>query len=95
MSGRRVLPFGDHALLVELESLDDVISLYAALERARPAGVVDLVPAARTIGVTVDPALLPLSVAAAWAGRIGAGRPWRRGTGDGGDPGAVRRGRRG
>ena len=64
--GRRVLPLGDHGLLVELDSLDDVISLYAALDRTRPGGVVDLVPAARTIGVTVDPARLPLSVASAW-----------------------------
>ncbi len=64
--GRRVLPLGDHGILVELDSLDDVIGLYAALDVARPEGVIDLVPAARTIGVTVDPARLPLSVAAAW-----------------------------
>ncbi len=65
--GRRVLPLGDHGILVELESLDAVISVYAALDAARPEGVVDLVPAARTIGVMVDPVRLPLSVAAAWA----------------------------
>ncbi len=67
LHGRRVLPLGDHGILIELESLDDVIGLYAALDASRPAGVVDLVPAARTIGVTVDPARLPLSVAAVWA----------------------------
>ena len=65
-TGRRVLPLGDRGLLVELGGLDDVLALYAALERSRPAGVVDLVPAARTIGVTVDPAVLPLSVAHGW-----------------------------
>jgi KipI family sensor histidine kinase inhibitor len=64
---RRVLPLGDRAVLIELDSLDDVIGLYAALDASRPAGVVDLVPAARTIGVTVDPARIPLSVAATWA----------------------------
>ena len=64
--GRRVLPLGDHGILIEVESLDDVIGLYAALDATRPEGLVDLVPAARTIGVTVDPARLPLSVAAAW-----------------------------
>ncbi|WP_426516273.1 5-oxoprolinase subunit PxpB [Diaminobutyricibacter sp. McL0618] len=67
MSGRRVLPLGDHGILIELDSLDEVIALYAALDRTRPQGVVDLVPAARTIGVIVDPVRLPLSVASAWA----------------------------
>ncbi|NEN04515.1 5-oxoprolinase subunit PxpB [Diaminobutyricibacter tongyongensis] len=65
-AGRRVLPLGDHGILIEVESLDDVIGLYAALDVTRPEGLVDLVPAARTIGVIVDPVRLPLSVAAAW-----------------------------
>jgi len=63
---RRILPAGDRALLVELPHLDDVLALYDALDGGRPAGVVDLVPASRTIGVTVDPAVLPLSVAHSW-----------------------------
>lgn len=62
----RILPNGDRALLAELDDLDAVLALYRTLERTRPAGVVDLVPAARTIGVSVDPSVLPLSVAAAW-----------------------------
>ena len=61
-----ILPNGDRGLLAELDDLDAVLALYRALERTRPAGVIDLVPAARTIGVTVDPAVLPLSVAANW-----------------------------
>jgi len=65
-AARRILPAGDRALLVELPHLDDVLALYDALDGARPAGVVDLVPASRTIGVTVDPAVLPLSVAHSW-----------------------------
>jgi KipI family sensor histidine kinase inhibitor len=64
--GRRLLPLGDRAILLELDSLDDVLGLYAALERTRPDGVVDLVPAARTIGITVDPVRLPLTVASTW-----------------------------
>lgn len=65
----RVLPSGERALLAELDSLDDVLALYRALDAERPAGVVDLVPAARTVGVVVDPRVLPLSAAQAWIER--------------------------
>ncbi|MFF1634519.1 allophanate hydrolase subunit 1 [Leifsonia sp. NPDC058248] len=64
--GRRILTYGAGALLVELARMDEVLALYEELARTRPAGVVDLVPAARTIGVTVDPAVLPLSAAHSW-----------------------------
>ncbi|WP_345761959.1 5-oxoprolinase subunit PxpB [Diaminobutyricibacter sp. McL0608] len=64
---RHVLPLGDRGILVELDSLDEVLGLFAALDRTRPEGVIELVPAARTIGVIVDPLRLPLSVASAWA----------------------------
>jgi KipI family sensor histidine kinase inhibitor len=50
----RLLPAGDNALLVELASLDEVLGYYAALVADPPAGVVDIVPAARTVLVTVD-----------------------------------------
>ncbi len=63
---RRVLPFGDRAVLVEVDTLDDVLALYGALDRTRPDGVVELVPAARTIGVVIDPLRFPLSAARAW-----------------------------
>jgi KipI family sensor histidine kinase inhibitor len=53
----RVLPSGTTAQLVELGDLDAVMSLYAALLADRPVGVVDLVPAARTLLVVHDPAL--------------------------------------
>ena len=46
---RRILPLGDHALLVELDDLDAVLGLFRGLDATRPEGVVDLVPAARTI----------------------------------------------
>ena len=61
----RLLPAGDTALLVELDGLDDVLALHAALEADRPAGVVDLVPAARTLLVVTDPAAAPLRAVAA------------------------------
>jgi KipI family sensor histidine kinase inhibitor len=52
----RVLPCGDAAVLVELDDLDAVLGLHAALAEAPPHGVVELVPAARTILVAFDPA---------------------------------------
>jgi KipI family sensor histidine kinase inhibitor len=50
----RVLPSGDRALLVELADLDEVLGYYAALAAAPPDGVVDIVPAARTVLVTTE-----------------------------------------
>ncbi|MGI8780306.1 MAG: 5-oxoprolinase subunit B family protein [Solirubrobacteraceae bacterium] len=68
----RVLPYGDHALLVELPDLDAVLGLYAALRDDPPPGVVDLVPAARTLLVVLgSSAADPHRVAAA----VRAARP--------------------
>ena len=66
---RRVLPYGDHAVLVELDDLEAVLALFRGLEETRPEGVVDLVPAARTIAVVVDPRILSPSAATAWIHR--------------------------
>ena len=57
----RVLPSGTTALLVELDDLDEVLGLYAALEHDPPDGVLDLVPAARTLLVVSDPGVTSLS----------------------------------
>ncbi|MCT9093975.1 5-oxoprolinase subunit PxpB [Streptomyces sp. ASQP_92] len=64
MSGPRVLPVGDHALLVELESGEAAGALHAELVRRRAAGTLppvrEIVPAARTVlldGVDDPPAL--------------------------------------
>lgn len=51
-----VLPCGSAALMLELDSLDDVLAIYAALADDPPAGVLDLVPAARTLMLHLDPA---------------------------------------
>ncbi|SFT51899.1 sensor histidine kinase inhibitor, KipI family [Geodermatophilus amargosae] len=75
----RVLPSGSTALLVELADLDEVLALYAALEEDRPAGVVDLVPAARTVLVVTDPAVTTLDAVEA-AVRRTTPRPGRRDT---------------
>jgi len=50
----RLRPCGDTGLLVEVDDLRQVLALHAALVADPPAGVVDLVPAARTLLVTVD-----------------------------------------
>jgi len=63
----RVRPMGERAFLLEVGALDEVVPLHASLAAARPPGVVDLVPAARTVLVRVDPRVLPLAAARAWA----------------------------
>ncbi|MEU0788766.1 allophanate hydrolase subunit 1 [Amycolatopsis sp. NPDC005961] len=50
----RLLPCGRRAVLVEL---DDVLGFQAALAHLAPAGVEELVPAARTLLVRFDPAV--------------------------------------
>ncbi len=69
----RVRPFGDRALLAEVDDLGAVLDLSARLSVARPAGVVDVVPAARSVLVTVDPAVLTLAAARAWVMGSAAG----------------------
>ncbi|MGW4929943.1 5-oxoprolinase subunit B family protein [Agromyces sp. NPDC004153] len=69
---RRLLPSGDAALLIECDSLEEVLALHDALAADPRPGVVELVPAARTILVAVDPARLPLESAATWVRRIPA-----------------------
>ncbi|MCH6232021.1 urea amidolyase family protein [Microbacterium sp. CFH 31415] len=68
----RVRPVGERAFLLETATLDDVLALHAGLEVSRPDGVIDLVPAARTVLVRVDPRAIPLSAARTWAERTAA-----------------------
>ena len=66
----RLLPCGDVGLLVELADLDEVLALYADLEDLHLEGVVDKVPAARTLLLTIDPAVTtPAAVAETVRGR--------------------------
>ncbi|GAA4877373.1 allophanate hydrolase subunit 1 [Saccharopolyspora cebuensis] len=51
----RFLPCADSGLIVELADLASVQALHAALADAPPEGVVDLVPAARTLLLHLDP----------------------------------------
>jgi KipI family sensor histidine kinase inhibitor len=64
------MPAGTSAVLIEVDSLEQVMGLDAALRSTPPAGTVDLVPAARTVLVVFDPAATTTErVAADVAGR--------------------------
>lgn len=51
----RLMPCGDVGVLAELDGVDEVLALHAELVAHPPPGVVDLVPAARTLLVKLDP----------------------------------------
>jgi len=51
----RVLPSGSNALLIELDDLDQVLAMYTAVQEECPSGVIDIVPAARTVLLVIDP----------------------------------------
>lgn len=53
-TGVRVLPYGDRALLVEVDGPGAVAAVRRALERAPLPGQRELVPAARTVLVVLD-----------------------------------------
>jgi KipI family sensor histidine kinase inhibitor len=53
----RLLGYGNSGLLVELDSLDEALLLCADLERNPPRGVIDLIPGARTVLISFDPAV--------------------------------------
>ncbi|HVV09937.1 allophanate hydrolase subunit 1 [Amycolatopsis sp.] len=65
----RVRPFGDQALLAEVDGIDAVLGLYAALAESLPAGITEMVPAATTLLVRFDPRVTdPETLAARLAG---------------------------
>lgn len=78
---RRVLDCGDRAMLVELKSLPEALDFYAALIAERRDGVIDIVPAARTVLLRFDPEILPRASARTWLQRIDSAAT-RAGTGD-------------
>lgn len=75
----RVLSCGDAAVLVELDDLAAVLALHAALTAAPPAGVVDVVPAARTVLLHLDPGVTD---AGAVSAAVRAVEPAGEGLGD-------------
>lgn len=53
-TGRRLLPYGEHGLLVECADLEDTLGLLAALQQDRPAQVTEIVPGARSVLLHLD-----------------------------------------
>ena len=51
----RLLPCGDTGLLVEVDGLPEVLALADAVRAAPPSGVLDVVTAARTVLLCVEP----------------------------------------
>jgi KipI family sensor histidine kinase inhibitor len=66
---------GDHAVLMELDRLEEVVALYDALAADTPPGIVDLVPATRTLLVRFEPPMSRAAVeSAVLAVRLAEGR---------------------
>ncbi|MHA3901997.1 5-oxoprolinase subunit B/C family protein [Castellaniella sp. WN] len=78
----RCLPAGDGAVLAELGSLDETLALFQALGE-RPAGVEDVIPAARTLLALFRPSALTARDVAAWLRRAAAGLEAVSGGGNG------------
>lgn len=57
MSRLRLLPYGDRAVLAEVDDGPHALGLAAQLRSDPPVGVVDVVPGARTVLVLLDPEL--------------------------------------
>lgn len=53
----RSLPSGSTGVLLECDDLDEVGRVHALVQAAPPEGVLDLVPAARTLLLVLDPAV--------------------------------------
>ena len=65
-ANRRVRPMGERAILVEVDTLADVLGLDAGLSASVLPGVEEIVPAARTILVRFDPARTTAARVRAW-----------------------------
>lgn len=68
-------PCGDRALLLEVADLEAARRLRVALDADRPAGVEELVPAARTVLVRFDARVIDAAAVGAWATERAADPP--------------------
>ncbi len=62
----KVLPFGDRAILAEFSGLHETMAAFRALDAARRQGIIELVPAASTVLIRVDPTKLSLRAVEQW-----------------------------
>lgn len=76
----RFLPAGSDSFLVELDDLETTLTLLDGLLGARPEGVRELVPAARTVMIRFDPLVTNRAALAAFVSRMDlSGRRVRQG----------------
>ena len=78
----RLLPCADSGLLVELDDLDAVLALYDDLEEDPPEGIVDMVPAAKSLLLTIDPEEGDVEQLSRAVSRRSVGRHVRAATGE-------------
>jgi KipI family sensor histidine kinase inhibitor len=64
--GYRLIRYGDRGLLVEFDRPSEVSAHWPALAAGRPSGVIDVVPAARTVLVGFEPALIGAEPVERW-----------------------------
>lgn len=74
----RVLPAGESALLIELDDIEAVLGLSAALRADPLDGVLEAIPAARTVLLLCDPELASLRAVADSVRRIRTSAPRTR-----------------
>jgi KipI family sensor histidine kinase inhibitor len=65
---------GERAVLLEVGSLGAAVALHRRLDAGRIPGVLDLVPAARTVLVRIDPSRLSLRGAEDWVRSVPLGK---------------------
>jgi len=74
----KLLPCGDQALLAEFDSLERALAAHASWSSDSPPGVMEFVPAARTVLVRVDPTVMGLGALEQWlTARVPSPRPVR------------------
>jgi len=71
----RILPFGEEAVLAEYPDLPAVLAAASALRAAHRPGVVDIVPAARTVLVRFDASVTSRADIERWVGAASTGTP--------------------
>jgi KipI family sensor histidine kinase inhibitor len=69
----RLRPVGDAAILAELDEPGQVLPFAEAVNRQRPTGVIDVVPAERTVLVCFDPGRARSAAIAHWLRGLSSG----------------------
>ncbi|KRE37039.1 allophanate hydrolase [Janibacter sp. Soil728] len=78
----KLMPCADSGLLVEMSDMDEVLALYAHLDEDLPDGVIDMVPAATTLLITIDRTVTDVERLARQVSSISVGTHHRAKTGE-------------